>query len=113
MGPVALTVLNGGITTQLHQALRRGVLDTLIRREIFSVYGDSALNRVYSAFGIMDEPYMPNHRAFGLLSRKVQENQFLKDPTRKRQVFTPLYANYNSVRVFSNDYDTSNVKTMQ
>jgi hypothetical protein len=109
--PVSL--LRGQLSSHLYKALRAGTFDTLIHREEIRLRTDSTLGRHFQAFGISDEPWTPDHRAFGVVSRTFQRFNHLADSNDRRNVFCPVYTNYDGLRVFSEDFDSTSVKTVQ
>jgi hypothetical protein len=115
-GKVGLTLLRGTVSTHLHHRLSRStLLDTLVRFDVASLYRDSVLNATYRAFGMVDEPSFEQHKTFGILSRKVQRYLRAIDPVawNRRNVATELYGNYDGLRAFSNDFDTTALKSVQ
>ncbi len=109
---VDVTFLRGTLSNQFGVSLRNGAFDTLIREDINNVYTDS-LNGVLRTFGTMDEPGLPNYRGLGHVARTMQRSMFDHDPGETRQTSTIFFAEYDDLRISSNDFDSTDVKTIQ
>jgi hypothetical protein len=110
---VPVRYLRTSINQYSYQLLQRGRFDTLIRREVDGVYNTPLLDTNYAGFALVDEPWLINYRAYGIISSKIQDFRFARAPLDKRKIVSIGYASYGSRRAFSGDLDSMRYKLMQ
>jgi hypothetical protein len=118
-GIVPVTFVRSSVGSHLYQVLKRGTLDYFIENALAPLYTAGAdrdtLRRVLGRFGTSDEPSLPEFRAEGMISAKMQDKLRLKgDTTSTGMLNRPLYItnnmNFDAMRLVSGDMDTTRVK---
>lgn len=111
-----VSFLRTRIAMHLLDVLERGSLDSILRRDLDTLFlsGDTILNRaqrVIRRFHVMDEPSKPEFASYAYLSRHMQRVLREIDPE-KRGVFANPQSNFQAVRLQTGDLDTAQERVL-
>jgi hypothetical protein len=110
---VPVQFLRGRLSNRLFEAVRDTNVDFLIKESIDGVYNDTLINNNFRSFGLFDEPWLPHLRTYGYLSRKAQKFMRARDSNERRLIMSPVIGNFDGLRVFSGDLDSTQMKLVQ